>query len=287
MGHPSPYHGGQKDSLMDSMEQLRLIAEQADQEGHRLYASRAKVLLTKALGDFPNNGGYPRFIDFLREGQARGFFTVFFDGQHPYITTRDTPPEKTLRDQSKFLKPEVWNAVVDWDSPPTFWDSALQVFVEEPVTSGAPEREEEAVTMPPLPRVTKEMQLDWMRDFASSIAAPLSEELNRVLSDGTPGAFKALLRRHHLQQQWGSYLRGRVIDHVQAWASEHSVPIEALTDDQMPKSAAKRPAGRVTSSVPTPAHSVLTLRRRLHQIIDQMSLAELAALQIPATYLLD
>ena len=139
--------------------------------------------------------------------------------------------------------------------------------------------------------VPMKQQLEWMVDFANDQNEKNQAVLLDALKDTTPGAFKRALSTIGLGSAWRTRLRLKVTEHATEWTARAKLPPTSILEVAYrtpPARTSSTTANMTQSAEDVPNHSdTEQLRARLHQIIDRMGLAELAQIQIPATYLLE
>lgn len=208
---------------------------------------------------------------------------------------------------NRMLKSDVWNVFVNWRADVRrMWDrQARHAFMCPVDEDGRPAWEnhpERFVTIPP---VTFDQQVVWMREWADTLPEPVRGQIHESLLNSAPkGAFRRELTRLGMNTQWRAVLQQRVSEHVARWAGQSGVPVEHVIDlraantapttpavdehptPRQPEVAPRPPVGHPPVPPARPANDLERLRQRLHQVIDRMSLAELAALPIRAEHLM-
>src|SRR5690606_13478995 len=107
-----------------------------------------------------------------------------------------------------------------------------------------------------------------------------------ALRENAPrGEFRRQVQSHNLLSAWRANLQQRVLEHVTRWANENGVAVAQLVDHR-PRPTPSRAGPAPTRSRQPGSGDVERLRAALHRVVDAMPLAELAALPVPAQYLL-
>lgn len=272
-------------TLHDVFDALSRVTTEYDERGAVLYGAYAK----KYLGDvFPGFNertfGFKKFVDLLREGDSEGRFRLELVDGHPRLhglesTGSEMPPRSRL-------KADLWSTMLTWDAGVRQWDRRRGRAVFVPTgADGAPLWDSEPDSFVTIAPVTMDEQLSWMREFAEEQNQDKREQLAESLDDPNHGAFKRALTRLRLQGAWTTRLQQKVAEHASSWAVEHSIPVSEVIDTRPREQPAKRPS-ETPRTEPTRQNggAEAELREKLHRVIDQMSLAELAALPIPAGY---
>lgn len=275
-------------SLDEIFEVLRVSAVEAGERGGALYGAQAKKHLLRVFPGFAERDyGFKKFVDLLRAGQDQGRFALeVVEGGHPRLTATTAGPEQLS--PQVWLKPDLWSTMLTWDTGQRRWDRKHGRAIFLPTSeTGVPLWEVSPADFVDIEPVTMEEHLGWMRTFANTQDKESAAALHNALQDPAAGAFKRELGKRRLQQAWTSYLRQRVADHAAAWAARNGVAVGSIVDVRA-RAAGPTPAVRPDPGKPTAPTTAAEddLRARLHQIVDQMSLAELAALPIPAGYLI-
>lgn len=285
-----------------------IVAEAAARDFHPT-AAELKIQMLNRMPSFSEKElGFRKFIDFLNDAQARGLLFVFADNNgHPRVShdpvlaqapvasprPPDEPPAR--------MRQDLWSAIVHWeDMSDRFWDRKERRAVYVPVDGeGAPLWNSEPSRFARIAPVTREEHLVWMNEFAESLDGPKRDALLQASGPDAPrGALKNALRRHELSALWGAELQSRVTAHAEVWAKAQGVRLDQIVEKTPhPAHPAGLPSGAKSALQPLspsgsshsptePIGETALLRRRLKGVIDKMSLAELAAIQVPAIYLL-
>ena len=279
-------------SLTDVYTALAAFAESAEERGVTLFAASAKPMLRDKYAGFSERAyGFSKFIDLLTAGAEGGFFAVELSGGHPCMrAVRGASAQPAEHPPSRRIRGDLWTAVVTWGNADRRWDIESKRAVVVPLDEeGHPAWESSPDRFRPIVPVSMDEQLEWMREFAAAQPADKQHVLFSSLADGAPGTFKRALGQTGLENAWTATLQDRVTSHVLAWASEHELAADSVFEDRKKATpSARRERSRLNASpeAAPPAREATDLRARLHKVIDQMSLAELAQLQVPASYLL-
>jgi len=274
-------------SLDDVFDVLAASALDASSRGAVLYGAQAKKQLTRAFPGFTERHyGFNKFVGLLQAGHEQGRFTLEIVDGHPRLTgAGDVAPAR--RSSTVWLKSDLWATLLTWDSGQRRWDRRRDRAIFIPTTEdGQPLWEASPEDFVDIEPVTMAEQLQWMDEFANAQPDSTAAALQAALADRVPGAFRRELTKLNLQQGWTTYLQQRVAEHATTWAANNGVALGSIVETRGKAPAVPatpRPAPTTTSTAPATAEE--ELRARLHRVIDKMSLAELAALPVPAGHL--
>jgi hypothetical protein len=293
------------DSTLPTLEQTFSVATElvvaALTEGITPTAATLKLQMRSVVDGFTERAyGFRKFIDYLEAAESAGHVRVDRDiSGHPRISLPGTAalvPATTTKSPKRRLRSDLWSAVVSWDAPAArYWDRLSKRAYLVPVDqSGRPLWETETDRFTHVEPVSRETHLEWMQDFVGHLDQGEAKDAlaSSLRPDATPGSFKRTLMAHELGHDWQTLLTTCVMNHTLTWASEQNVPINDILETR------RRPTRPEDESVATgqpepglrkgeraSAEDPESLRRALHAVIDSMSLSELAALPIPAGYL--
>lgn len=255
--------------------------------------------------------GFRRFVDFLTEAAERGAIGMVRDNRnHPRVFPAGVPVEKIsaaidvpalLVRGDRRLRREVWRTFVNWQ-PENYWRGwdrgANRVFMAPQLDGDAAPWVDDASRFVEIPVIAGEQQFEWMREFAAAQPPPERDALLNALAPAAPsGSFKKVLTELNLAEHWSDTLRVKVSRYVGEWAQANHVRVMSLVERPSREQGVPE-TGRTTWTseradkqpvAPRPASEVATehLRRELHAVIDKMNYAELAAISVPAAFLLD
>lgn len=277
--------------LDEVLDALRTLTEDAASRGAVLYGASAKKQLTRIFPGFSERTlGFRKFIELLQIGAEQGWFALEIIDGHPRLRAANAKTDDLS--PAVWLKPDLWSSFLTWESGERRWDRkrGRAIFIPTddegaPLWSKAPE---DFVDIEP---VSMGRHLEWMRQFAAEQRDDARVALESALDDETPGAFKRALANVRLQQDWNAYLRHKVGEHAASWATRNEVAFGSLVEVRA-KARSGAPSRSRTDAPSVPATGKASptaedeLRTRLHQVIDRMSLAELAAMSVPASYLI-
>lgn len=306
-------------TLLHSFEHLSDVVSRMTASGPVPTAAGVKTALIKIDPSFSEKVlGFEKFLAYLESAESQGFVLVTRDGaNHPRVTS--TRPSSLAGDEPKpaaamqtsvtqiagrKLRSDVWLSAIDWSHQSRrLWDrTACRSFMFPTDSSGEPLWVTQTHRFVDVAPVTRSMQQEWMAVFAEERLDAVRDALLDALKPGAPrGSFKSALRRFHLVEAWSHRLQERVAEHLVGWANDNDIDPSRLFDRRLPVSVGPdspqpgtnpaatakyrvAPLSNITTASTDPA---LALRSRLHAVIDSMSLTELAALSIPAAYLLD
>ncbi|WP_182045216.1 OST-HTH/LOTUS domain-containing protein [Curtobacterium sp. ME26] len=279
-------------SLSDVFDVLQESARSAAASGRVLYGPQAKkALQTRYPGLDLRALGYKKLIDLLRAGHDAGRFELVTVDGHPHVIPALAAPRKRPVEQGR-LRADLWTSLVTWDHGERYWDRRNRRAVFVPTTEdGTPEWQVFPNKYVKIDAVPMQTQLEWMVDFANDQTERVQVRLLEALKNPTPGAFKVSLNDLGLAAAWRTRLRQRVTEHASEWAARAHLSPASILDPasrSSPKSASRQePEEGEAFESPSTTDEAARLRARVHQIVDRMTLSELAQLQVPAAYLLE
>lgn len=274
-------------TLNDIFDALQVAAETAAADGGTLYGAQAKKQLTRLFPDFTERlFGYKKFIELLRAGSDAGRFRLETVDGHPRITIAGPERPQIGPDQGR-LKADLWSTLITWDTGKRYWDRRRRHAIFLPTDDdGTPLWESATGDFVEIDPISMQVHLGWMESFAASQSEPDREKLRAALKNPRAGAFKNALDELGLSVAWRALLQRRVMEHSAGWAARNKIPQTSILEKH-DRTHAKVLTASKPLAVASPSTEVEQLRFRLHQIINDMSLAELSALSIPAAYLLE
>jgi hypothetical protein len=270
--------------------------------------------------------GFPDFRAFVQAGQAAGHFqlqqlpsghwVILLPGEtlqdalevrearvlketpramEPRMLPGAIPPG--LPSEAQRFRPDVWSAFVDWRaSHQRLWDRQVgRAFVFPVDEEGRPSWQTESFRFAQIDPADEAIQIGWMRQWAATLSSPDREIILRALSDDAPrGEFRRQLSSLGRLADWRAELQRCVAQYVGEWSSQNDVNLKELLEHRnrhrVQERVAAPPKPFTLPESTAPANKARSetarLRAKLHQIIDAMPLSELAALEIPAQYLL-
>lgn len=257
--------------------------------------------------------GFRDFREFLEAGEKAGYlklqqlpnrhWVVLLPGETlaAAIGVEATPARPSsspddLTAEGQHLRSDVWSAFVDWQaSYRRQWDRQVRrAFVYPVGSTGKPSWETEPSRFAEIEPADQAIQTEWMREWATTLPPREQGIILQALREDSPrGEFRRQLNTLGLLAAWRAELQRRVAQRVNDWASRHEIELSELIEHR-PRSGSqeravahpKPSAGSHADSGPSTSADIVRLRVTLHRVIDTMPLAELAALQIPAQYLL-
>jgi hypothetical protein len=274
-------------ALTEVFDALQEAARSSAAVGRVLHGPQAKRTLTTLYPNFNlRNYGYRKFVELLRAGHDAGRFELVTVEGHPHIVPTSAVPVTRQVEQGR-LRPDLWTTLVSWDNGIRYWDRRNRRAIFVPTDdhgalawNAAPERYVEIDGIP------MQQQLEWMVDFANDQRESSQALLLESLRGAPHGEFKRSLNELGLTNAWRTRLRQRVTEHAYDWAARAKLPPTSILD-MAPRPTTHAPAQGSESASAVDDTEAARLRARLLQIIGQMSLSELAQLQIPASYLLE
>lgn len=261
-----------------------------------------------AFAEMQQAMGYRKFLDFLVAAEERQLVRVTRVGEslHPYVSPWDesqAAPVAALKSPvaGYRVRGTVWPALVDWDQTyARMWDREANRAFMFPTIDGEPAWSQTPSRFAAIEPVSPETQFGWMREFAETLTDDQRQQVLPTIGESAPrGAFRSTLRALRIERQWTATLQQRVAEYAREWGRMNDVGVSHLLEPDRPPTkraeTSKSPLGGRASTVD--ARSVATrrqpteefaetLRARLHLVIDQMTVAELSALSVPAAYLI-
>jgi len=289
-------------------DQLKAIVDSLSSGTYSPTAAAVKTALLKLNPSFDERKlGFRRFVDFIQAAVDRGAVSMIRDANnHPRVFPVDARPN-VLSNSPPFameglrLRREVWRALVDW-TPADYWRGwdrqQSRVFMAPHAGSSTAPWEVDPTRFLPLPIISQEEQVAWMKEFAAAQVPLVRDKLESGLSpDSELGAFRVALRDEGLAEAWSVALRQHVNLRAAEWATSAKVARHYLFESQLSNPRDIHVDAKVAKTAgdagPQTAQSVDenasekddALRQKLHRVIDGMVLGELAALPIPARFL--
>jgi len=280
-------------------------------EGGRIASAAAvKTVILRRSPDFDERAlGFRKFVDYLEAAVRAGAVRLARDDRnHPCVfppSASDAAIEQALRQSSstvletRRLKRELWRAVVEWE-PTDYWRGwdrkHSRVFMAPRASSSQEPWLDDAERYVGLPVVSRDLQTEWMSEFTAAQIPDVKVKLAASLQPGADlGAFRAALAAHGLLDDWAQALQLHVHVHVQQWATAAKVPLQRLFESVSKRTPTDpvNVSGVATTERNVPQESVArpevsfeeSLRRRLHEVVDQMNGAELSVITVPARFL--
>lgn len=285
----------------------------------------------RTYGGFdPKRVGYKRFRDFLDDAEGRGYVEVNRD--RPGDVAVAIPGASPEAGSTPRMRSDLWKAFSDWNPRTSrFYDLNEDRVVTLPTEPAPlePTRYTELrkrISQNPsgfveIKPVSRQQQLDWMRDFALLVTDPeVSRVLSEALKSDHPARYFVVVLRNfpNMLNRWHNTLRERVYAEALKWRdSDHRltpVQIEQVkSSDQPPSSrlqeepvgAAGTASRRVAEGPQKHTHDLdvvqffasqtlgkmtqsrSPLRQRLHEAIERMPESELRKISIPVGYLFE
>ena len=236
-----------------------------------------------------------------RERLPNGHWFVLLPGEDlPNDVLTPNPPVRGRASLGeRRLPPDLWAALVEWDSRyRRFWDRENRRAFFVPSAPGWVPTDLDESLYAEIQPVTREIQLDWMREFAAQQSGSVGEALTTALSVDAPiGAFRRALESEGLLDSWRRKLRDRVFDRATSWAESHNVSITWMVERDHPVrdlSQRRRVTGAddapTSASAVTAAQSTVaaeSVRRLVLRAVESMAIDELYSLPLRAHHFLD
>lgn len=177
----------------------------------------------------------------------------------PTAQPRSDPSASPQSGSPSRIRPDLWNAVLDYESgSPWYWDTERDLAVQA-VPSLGPQLQ--------MPTVTRDDMARWRSDFAQSIVERLTpEELSRVedwarrglTTDGLPARWRG---------RWNQRLKQEVSQRLDVWFADHQLRPPHYVE----------PSGRSTSD---------QLRALMKTWVDSLTDDELRSVTFPVSAIL-
>lgn len=251
----------------------------------------------------PSSLGFADYTGFLDAAADAGYITKYRQANGHWLlqlpgASVPNPVVGPSHDPNRPLKPEVWNAFVNWtDGLDRRWDREQRCAILLPVDSdGAPMWKSDPTRFPVINYVRQEQQTGWMHSFAETFSDPERAALLAALDPERPrGEWQRTLTRLGITDRWRQQLRTEVTQVVEEWAAANTIPaVHLYAPERRSQVAPKSPSTRTDPqqrTVPTanrPARESQTERLRsfVHAAVDEMTFEELAALPIRAIHII-
>ncbi|ORV43085.1 OST-HTH/LOTUS domain-containing protein [Mycobacterium conspicuum] len=170
--------------------------------------------------------------------------------------TKDHPADSQPATSAGRVRPDLWDAVLDYSSPGAFvWDGSKAVRVEA----------DEVGDRPQLPTISAEDMAGWRQAFANQNA-------DHQLNDWAQRGLGTFALPPELRRPWNHFIKSNVLNILSAWFDKQGLELPA---DTLTSSASKRPSSDHADAE--------ELRRFLLRCVAVMKPSELKAVQIPAS----
>lgn len=290
-----------------TFDQLKEVVDSLSNGSYTPTAAAVKTTLLKLNPSFDERRlGFKRFVDFIEAAVNRGAVSMIRDANnHPRVFPVDSRSDPLMTRppfalEGLRLRRDVWRALVDW-TPADYWRGwdrqQSRVFMAPQAGSSTPPWEVDPTRFLPLPTVSQDEQVAWMKEFAAAQVAVVRDKLEGGLTpESELGAFRLALRDEGLMEAWSVALRQHVSLRAAEWATSAKVARHYLFESQLSNprdtpSEAQVAIAAGGSEAQTVQRSVEDtteqdrLRQKLHRVIDGMVLGELASLPVPARFL--
>lgn len=270
------------------------IATEFAGQGRSLRAANIKTAL-QLRTDPPfdeERYGFANFRAFLRAAAAAGRVDLRPAPVGPDVDVvpkglgLSTPPTVGGR-----LRRDIWDAFTRWDEGyERFWDRQEQRAFRIPIVAAPGEADDVAdlrasrrsdparfVVIENIPFATV---VAWAREFTESLPPSASRAaLLRALEDDLPVRnFTQLVRSLGLGPRWHDAHATKVREVVRVWAARNDLTVDLDLEAGPPAAevATAQPPHEPGNLLPEPE-----LRRRVHELVDQMTVPELLAIAVP------
>ena len=288
----------------------RIVAEYVE-TGRQPRGAGLKTELQRRTGGFSESLlGYESFGAFLESAAQSGFVQLRKipggDIEVSMPGSRENPsqlvtPRKPSPERTTYIRRDLWRCFLDWTPG---WirlydprnDKAV-MFPETPSPFDNAEHARVRAAWQAMPQsfiqispISMETQLAWMQEFVDRLEEPSKSALLKILGAARPfGAFTQAVRETPgLARDWSNFRVGRVTQLITQWSGEHNLNVSTEAPPLAPA-----PNERARERVESRTHQIAgndtieqTIKTRLHQVIDRMSLSDLLRLSIPVQYLI-
>jgi hypothetical protein len=302
IGSPAVTYEARSGSQLPAVHELR-VAGAALEPPQQYSKAQVFALLVDALASFPADrrphpaagvgarmrridpgftqvaSGFPTFRDVVRAAVDAQYIRVEAAEGHndisidlaPGVSAGSTPQAGRVLER---INSDLWRAMLSWNVGKSYvFDRATR----RPIALSAPATESDL----PLPVVTREQQLDWMRQFSATEGDSVIREalLTGLASDEPVRGFSAVMREEHgVDRRWKRYLRTRVLDRATEWARAAGIPFEDLEGTPRPSEPLRSEARNAT-----PAQDE---REQILALLALLPTSELLRLPVPVEYAL-
>jgi hypothetical protein len=255
--------------------------------------------------------GHKKFIDLLSAAEDRELvkITRVGDSRHPYVSPWNTEdldikggnPSNSRSDTYR-VRGALWPALVDWDaSYKRMWDRQANRAFMFPVVEDEVAWRADPGRFVEVEPISSDVQFTWMREYVATLPQHENILLKDTIGDSAPrGAFRKTLTKLHRDREWAEVLQERVAEYAREWGNKHGIALTSMLEARkaiaerttaVTLAAAISPGAQIRGRTPSTnlvesIDPTVALRTKLHLIIDNMSLAELSALSVPAAYLI-
>ncbi|MFI0448029.1 UPF0158 family protein [Actinomadura sp. 6N118] len=281
------------------------VVQNLIRDGRSTRSAGVKPRLTQRLGTplDERSYGFATFREFLNAAREAGVIALRSAESGPDVDV--LPVDRYSEDEAKprtptQLRPDLWSTFMDWT--PGFLRAydreegkAFRVAIAAEAHDLQIRQLRQAMQTDrrrfvPITPVDLQTQTGWAHSFVTGLSSGGDRDLlAQALRGERPlQAFTHIIRTLAIQRDWKSFRNEQVVETIRSWARQNDLTIDPRVADDAPSSptaVATPPRRRVTTgSAVQPraaAESDLgALRRRAHELIDQMTAEELLALPL-------
>lgn len=260
------------------------------------YAASVKQRMATLLPRFDEGAlGFRTFKSFILTAAERGLVVLSpTPGGDIEIRLPEATAEVSGGSLHRRIRHDVWKAFVDWAPGRRFWDRQEHRAFAVPELSAEPLLAE-PTRYAPIEPVGRDVHIGWMREYADSLEDGETKAAVLELLAQTDGYFQFgnLLRSRHVASGWYALLSEKVGGLVASWAGEQGIADEmheTYTPFRSPRMAqvpARLSVGWQPQRRMQQGSSIDdSVRSRIHNAVDRMSVADLLRLAIPVEYLI-
>ena len=293
MDHEDSALGPELERAFDALVEVsaRLV-----REGRGPRAAAVKVALQRHIPNFSEQQlGFATFRSFLQVAEQAGRVQLRPAPQGPDIDVVpigvDLPPSVRAANR---LRRDIWDAFTRWDEGfLRFWDRETEQAFRIPEQPVPAENEEQATLRAelqagaarfiPIEHVPAETLIQWAQEFADGLPPdPARTALLVALNHDLPiHNFTQLVRRLGLGPRWHDTHVSRVRQVVDRWAKANKLEIDLARELEASGPGSDQIQPIRTHRAQASSIAEEDLRRRVHEMVDEMTLPELLGLTIP------
>jgi hypothetical protein len=176
------------------------------------------------------------------------------------------------------LRRDFWRAFIEFPVPNTarLYDEAEdKVFYED-----APSQKDGI----PIEPVSRDIQIQWRRQFAEEQPDSTKRELLSALDGSGNAPFNEFARRMRenpaVMKAWNRYFQKLITDHVAAWATTHKIPSDRWS------AGATDAYSEGGMNQAGPKHQNISQRAELYNFFDSLPIDDLLQLRVPLEWVL-
>jgi hypothetical protein len=276
------------------VELLRKLIGDLSRDGRSTRSASVKpALVALSAGAFDEKAlGFSSFRAFLEHAAQLGSVRLVKAETGPDVDVVPNLDPESVGEPDHRIRQDIWNAFVAWpDSTKRYWDKNSQLVQIFRVDGDIPQ--EGFVEIEPIKRATVQQ---WMEIFAANTQGVKGEALRAALADAKPfQAFVEAAGKQGLLHGWRQSHRSQVEAVIAKWLADNQLSIDLYDMTVQPWADSARSSAVSRSSrrkvvrafeqeAVAPGQGVPDgddLRRRVHDLVDQMTTPELLSLSVP------